>query len=92
MGTVRYPCKRRLGGQKCGLTLGHDGDCDPYPPLNLGKAVNEMFQSARLFFCHGAADVAQVAKWLSPGDTVAVPSGTVLPKGWIVPGVTYEVR
>ncbi len=92
MGTVTYLCKRRMGSVQCTLSLGHDGDCNAYPAPTGSRTLKAMFEGARLFLCHGTSDVAQVAKWLSPGDTVAVPSGTVLPKGWIVPNVTYEVR
>ena len=93
MGLVTYKCGRGWGGvSKCALALGHDGDCNPYQGRFFSKTLKAIFEGARCFFCHSADDVAQVAKWLKPGDTVAVPSGTVLPRGRMVPNVTYEVR
>lgn len=95
MGTVTR-CGRGWRGDRsrvCVLDLGHDGDCSPYRADRESPTLTKIFQGTpRLFLCKGSADVAQVAKWLKPGDTVNVPSGTVLPEGWMVPGVAYEVR
>jgi hypothetical protein len=83
---------------ECRLPLGHDGACDPHPHVGLGTLFATMFETvteenlkARTFQCRDADDVASLALWARKGDTVQVPRGTVMPRGKMVPGVTYEV-
>lgn len=76
----------------CALSLGHDGDCDGFPPIEmspLGKLYAE--GTARTFRCTSTGHVEMAAYWVQPGDTVEVPSGMTLPRGKMVPGVEYRV-